>query len=104
MKRGRAKVRELIGAAAFALMAAAVIRELSIPRDQRTWHGHVVGVPYDLRRPTWTRVRESWWAPQDPRLVTPRVFGVGWSLNLGRITALVKARFDKDRIDQPSPR
>ena len=92
MKRETRTLRELIGAAALALLAAAVVRELSLPRDQRTWHGTMGGVPYDLRRPTWRRVQESWWAPQDPRVVTPRVLGVGWSLNLGRIAALIKAR------------
>ena len=88
--------RKLVGAAALALLAAAVVRELSIPRDQRTWHGRVMGVPYDLRRPTWRRVQETWWAPQDPRLVTPRVLGIGWSVNLGRIAALIKARRTSD--------
>ncbi len=99
MKRESGRLRQLIGAAALALLAAVVVRELNIPREQRTWHGEVLGVPYDLRRPTWHRVRESWWAPQDPRLVTPRVLGVGWSLNLGRIAAVIKARFGRDRAD-----
>ena len=99
MRRNNRTLRDLVGAAALILLAAAVVRELSVPRDQRTWHGHVLGVPYDLRRPTWRRVQESWWAPQDPRLVTPRVFGVGWSLNLGRIAALVKARGRRDSAD-----
>lgn len=99
MKRENKSLRELLGAVALALLVAAVVRELSIPRDQRTWHGSILGVPYDLRRPSWGRVRESWWAPQDPRLVTPRVLGVGWSLNVGRISALVKARFCDDRSD-----
>ena len=91
MKSEDRGLRDLIGATALALLAAAVVRELSIPRDDRTWHGRMMGVPYDLRRPTWRRVQESWWDPQDPRLVTPRVLGVGWSLNLGRMAALVKA-------------
>ena len=99
MNSDNRNLRDLIGAAALALLAAAVVRELSIPRDQRTWHGTMMGVPYDLRRPTWRRVQESWWAPQDPRLVTPRVFGVGWSLNLGRIAAVIKAWSSKDRAD-----
>ena len=93
MKGETRTLRELLGGLALALLAAAVVRELNLPRDRRTWHGQVVGVPYDLRRPTWRRVQESWWSPQDPRLLTPRVLGVGWSLNLGRIVALVKARF-----------
>ena len=50
MKRETRTLRELIGAAALALLAAAVVRELSLPRDQRTWHGTMCGVPYDLRQ------------------------------------------------------
>jgi hypothetical protein len=99
MRRETRTFRELIGIAALALLAAAVVRELNIPRDQRTWHGRIFGVPYDLRRPTWRRVRESWWAPEDPRLVTPRVLGVGWSVNVGRLAALGKARLHHDRPD-----
>jgi Family of unknown function (DUF5808) len=96
MKKENWGFRDLIGGAALALLAASVVRELSIPRGDRTWHGRVIGVPYDLRRPTWRRVQESWWAPQDPRLVTPRVVGVGWSLNVGRVVALIKAWSSKD--------
>jgi hypothetical protein len=97
MTKDNRDLRDLVGAAALALLAAAVVRELNIPRDQRTWHGRVLGVPYDLRRPTLRRVQASWWAPDDPRLVTPRVLGVGWNLNLGRIAALIKAWSSKDR-------
>jgi hypothetical protein len=96
MKTDNRNTRDMLGAAAAALMAAAVVRELNLPRDQRTWHGQVMGVPYDLRRPTWQRVQDSWWAPEDPRFVTPRVLGVGWSLNVGRIVAVVKARLCAD--------
>lgn len=91
-RRGGASLKDLVKAVALALAAAAVVRELRLPPSERTWHGRVVGVPYDLRRPTWDRVRQSWWAPQDPRLVTPRAFGVGWALNVGRITELVRSR------------
>jgi uncharacterized membrane protein len=27
-------------------------------------------------------VMERWWNPNDERVLTPHVFGVGWSLNL----------------------
>ena len=97
MRREIGSLRKLIGAAALGLLAAVVVRELNIPSYQRTWHGKLMGVPYDLRRPTWRRVKESWWAPEDARLVTPRVLGVGWSLNVGRIVALGKARFGESR-------
>ena len=31
-------------------------------------------------------------APEDPRLLTPQIFGVGWSVNLGRLVALLRGR------------
>lgn len=48
-------------------------------------HGKMLGVPYDFRRPTLARIRERMWNPDDPRVVTPRVFGVGWTLNLATL-------------------
>ena len=92
MKREDKGLRGLISAVGLALLAAAVVREARLPAEDRTWHGKIVGVPYDLRRPTWDRVRQTWWAPKDPRWVTPRAFGIGWGLNLGRITALAGSK------------
>lgn len=45
-------------------------------------HGRIAGIPYDFRRPTPVRVKERIWNPRDPRIFTPRVFGVGWAVNL----------------------
>jgi len=45
-------------------------------------HGKILGlVPYDLRRPTIARMKERLWNPADERIVVPRVFGAGWTLN-----------------------
>ena len=44
--------------------------------------GNFLNVPYEFRLPTLCRVRQRWWNPDDPRIFTPHVFGVGWSLNL----------------------
>ena len=49
--------------------------------------GKFLSVPYDFRVPTLERVRNRWWNPDDPRLFTPHVFGVGWSVNLYRVLA-----------------
>jgi hypothetical protein len=68
--------------------AAAVIDQLLLPAEQRTWHGEVCGVPYDFRRPSLERMRRSWWNSDDPRLFTPRSFGVGWDVNLHRLMQL----------------
>jgi hypothetical protein len=46
-------------------------------------HGKFLGVvPYDFRRPTLARVKERMWNPEDERIITPRDFGIGWTLNL----------------------
>ncbi len=47
--------------------------------------GTILGVPYDIRRPTMERFRERMWNPDDPRVIVPRVFGAGWDINLGRL-------------------
>ena len=82
----------LIGWLATALAVAAVVKELRLPADERTWHGRILYVPYDFRLPTLARVRERLWAPEDERLLVPQVFGVGWSVNFGRLVNLVLNR------------
>jgi hypothetical protein len=58
-------------------------QELQKPREERTWHGRVAGlVPYDFRLPTAERVREAYWNPDEPRIFTDRVLGIGWAINL----------------------
>jgi hypothetical protein len=68
-----------------------VLRELRLPADERTWHGQILSVPYDFRLPTLERLRERLWAP-DGAFLVPQVFGVGWSVNIGRVVALVSGR------------
>ncbi len=79
MKRLGAVIR-LIG---LALIAAAVAQELRKPPEERTWHGRVAGfIPYDFRFPTLERIREAYWDPENPRIFTDRVLGVGWGINI----------------------
>ena len=44
-------------------------------------HGTFLKVPYDFRIPTVKKFRERMWNPDDPRLVTPSAFGIGWTPN-----------------------
>lgn len=75
---------------AAALFIAAVVKELRTPAEERTWHGRLFDfVPYDLRVPTLERIKAAWWSPDDERILTPRAFGVGWSVNVGRIVKVV---------------
>ncbi|MDQ3765932.1 MAG: DUF5808 domain-containing protein [Actinomycetota bacterium] len=83
--------RRLLGYAVAGTTAAALGQELRKPADQRSWNGHVFGfVPYDFRVPTLERLRSAWWAPDRARIFTPRVFGVGWDVNLGRVVHLLR--------------
>lgn len=77
---------------AAALAIAALIKELRLPKDQRTWHGAVAGfVPYDFRMPTIDRIKSTVWNP-DGAIIVSRAFGVGWTINLGAIVAKVRSR------------
>lgn len=90
--RGRHPVQGFVRLVMVALAIAAVVRELRLPPEQRTWHGSVARVvPYDFRRPTLTRIREANWNPEG-KLVNARAFGVGWTLNAGRAVKLVREK------------
>jgi hypothetical protein len=87
-------LRRLVRVAVVGLAAAAVVTELSKPKDQRTWHGRVGGfVPYDFRPPTWERIRLAYWNPDSERLFSDRVFGVGWAVNLFQAKRMLESIF-----------
>lgn len=87
MRQKIRKLRRLLALAAAALGAAAVVQQLLRPSGERTWTGTMLGVPYDFRRPTPARLKEKWWNP-NAGLFTPNSFGVGWTVNLYRLTHL----------------
>ena len=71
------------------LLAAAVITELRKPASSRSWQGKLGDmVPYDRRPPSIARIRQRLWSHDDPRVIVPSPFGVGWSVNFA---ALLKA-------------
>ncbi len=47
--------------------------------------GRVLGMPYDFRGPSADRIGSRMWNPTDPRIFTPRTFGLGWTLNFGAL-------------------
>ena len=89
-KRRRSEGMKPLKLLAAVLAIAAVIKELRLPKEARTWHGALGGfVPYDFRMPTVEKIKTTFWNP-DGAIVANRVFGVGWTINLGAIVA--KAR------------
>lgn len=73
------------------LVVAAVLQELRKPAGERTWTGKLAGViPYDFRPPTPSKIRATIWAPDDKRILVPHAFGVGWTVNAGRVVSLAR--------------
>ncbi|GAB2838255.1 hypothetical protein GCM10022221_42070 [Actinocorallia aurea] len=53
------------------------------PEQEARWR--VLGLPVETRGPVSAEVRSRTWDPANPRLVVPRLFGLGWTLNLGAV-------------------
>ncbi len=76
------RLRRFVAGLAMGLVAAAIYQELQKPPEKRTWHGRVAGVvPYDFRFPTLERICQAYWNPDEPRIFTDRVLGLGWAIN-----------------------
>jgi len=71
----------LWGIAVAGLVALAINDQLQRPPEQRTWHGSVMGLPYDFRFPTLERLRATFWNKDTSSLLMPHAFGIGWTIN-----------------------
>ena len=90
-KRRRSGAMKPLKVLAAVLAIAAVIKELRMPKADRTWHGALGGfVPYDFRMPTVEKIKATFWNP-DGTILVNRAFGVGWTVNLGAIVAKVRS-------------
>jgi hypothetical protein len=86
-RTGLGNLVQLVG---LVLLVASIVRELRLPKQKRTWHGVVFGkVPYDLRPPTFDRLKAVIWNPRDSRIVVPTAFGVGWTVNMAALRARI---------------
>ena len=57
----------------------------------RQSHGRFLKVPYEFRVPTVQRIRDRFWNPNDARIFTPHIFGVGWSLNVYQVVRRLRS-------------
>lgn len=82
----RVEVRGLSGLVTLAgigLLVTALVEQLKRPPTERTWHGRLWGtIPYDFRPPTLARIARAAWNPQSDRVLSEKMFGVGWDVNL----------------------
>ena len=62
--------------------------------------GTVLGMPYDLRRPTAERLKATWWDPASEKVLVPRAVGAGWAVNFGAL-AVKLGVIEPDAEDVP---
>jgi hypothetical protein len=63
----------------------AIVQELRKPPELRDWYGKALGfMPYDFRKPTVERFRQTYWNPDGP-VVSSKAWGVGWAPNFGAV-------------------
>ena len=67
----------------------------------RQSHGRFLRVPYDFRVPTLQRLKDRFWNPDDPTIFTPRVFGVGWSLNVYQVVRRLRGEGSETPQEPP---
>jgi len=102
MRKKSRKIGDLFRLLGFVLVASALYQELKKPKEEREWHGKIANfIPYNFRAPTVERLRERLWNPEDPRIFTEHVFGVGWAINFH--TVFRKLRGSESEPDTESP-
>jgi hypothetical protein len=67
------------------VLATVLATSLALSLLKKDKQGTFLGIPYNFEWPTPARVRRGLWNPDDPRLLTPHVYGWGYSANLHAI-------------------
>jgi hypothetical protein len=97
----------MIQVATVTLTLVAVCQELEKPKEERKWQGTVVGVcPYNFHMPTVDRIKDAYWNPDDSRIFTPPVFGIGWAINFCSLLEnmrILEADVSEESFLMPSP-
>jgi hypothetical protein len=58
--------------------------------------GRLLGLPYDIRPLTRARLKKRLWNPDDRRLVTPKAFGWGYTINFREVMRRLGLRRDAE--------
>ena len=70
--------------------AVALLDALSSEASAEEPDLRLLGLPIETRGLVSAEVRSRTWNPANPRLVVPRLFGVGWTLNLGALAVKLR--------------
>ncbi len=83
-------IRRLVWLVMVYVAVQALREQLSLPPEERTWFGRVGPVPYDFRVPSLDKVRNALWNPDDNRLFTGMVLGIGWTVNFAQVVRIAR--------------
>lgn len=90
LKRAVRRISTLVGVG---LVVAAVVTELRKPAGQRNWQGQVAGVvPYNFRPAVGSGTRPEPGPGKRDKVLVPRSFGVGWSVNFPAVVRNLQGR------------
>ena len=67
------------------VLVQAIREQLEREPEERTWQGQIGPIPYDFRVPTLDRVIDAYWNPDNQRLFTDKVVGIGWAINFAQL-------------------
>jgi hypothetical protein len=71
------------------------------PDEPTKGTGELLGMPYDVRRPTAARVKSRIWNSDDPRMFPPKAFGWGYTINFYWLVHL--GRYLRKDRNEPRP-
>jgi hypothetical protein len=94
-------VRTALGIGVTGLVGAAIVNQLRRPAGERTWQGTILGIPYDFRRPTVEKLRNTVWNKDTSKIFVPHAFGIGWSINFYPIVHPKLASEETSTITEP---
>ena len=81
-------LRRLMGLVSMLLFIGAIVKEVGKEPERRTGHGTIADlVPYDFRLPSIAKLQATFWNPDGP-VIVGTAFGVGWTVNVGRLARL----------------
>jgi hypothetical protein len=64
------------------VLGALLVPPLALRLAGKPLTGRFLGLPYDFTPPTAEKVKRGFWNPADDRVLTPHVYGWGYSVNL----------------------
>lgn len=84
------RIRRFVWLVMVYVAVQALREQLSRPPEERTWFGRVGPIPYDFRVPSLDKVRNALWNPDDDRLFTGMVLGIGWTVNFAQVVRIAR--------------